>query len=126
MAAPDKGLSGISIWLSVVLLSGIFVLPFVPGQKTKRPASEMQAAPIGSVSGATKIVDVEASNDGPDAGASADVVKDAWTQSELTSGLRECLRLLAPVAADVAPAAPIKKGALAREKKKTRWFCAGL
>lgn len=111
MAAPDKGLSGISIWLSLALLSGIVVLPFVPSQKTKRPASEMQAAPIGSVSGATKIVDVATTKDDPAAGASGELVKDAWTQSELTSGLRECLRLLAPVAADVAPAAPIKKGA---------------
>ena len=111
MTAPDKGLSGISIWLSLALLSGVVVLPFLPGQKTNRPASEMQTAPTGSLSGATKIPDAATTKKSPDAGASGEVVKDAWTQSELTSGLRECLRLLAPVTADVALAAPIKKGA---------------
>ena len=111
MAAPDKGLSGISIWLSLVLLAGIVVLPFLPGDDAKQPAPGGQTAPIGSVSGATKIPDATASRgDGEDT-ATGEMVEEAWTQAELTGGLRECLRLLAPIAADVNLAEPIKKGA---------------
>ncbi len=111
MAAPDKGLSGISIWLSLVLLAGIVVLPFLPGDGAKQPAPGGQTAPIGSVSGATKSPDATASGrDGEDT-VTGEMVEEPWTQAELTSGLRECLRLLAPIAADVNLAEPIKKGA---------------
>jgi len=111
MASPDKGLTGISIWLSLALLAGVVVLPFLPGLNANRPTSKEQAAPIGSVSGATKIPDAAASRKGADAAASDDVIEEPWTQAELTAGLRECLRLLAPVVADVELAEPIKKGA---------------
>ncbi|MGI9404170.1 MAG: extensin family protein, partial [Hyphomicrobium sp.] len=111
MASPDKGLSGISIWLSLALLAGVVVMPFLPGHKTNRPTSGEQTAPIGSVSGATKIPDATKSkNDAVDA-ASGEVVEEAWTQAELTAGLRECLALLAPISADIELAEPIKKGA---------------
>jgi hypothetical protein len=111
MAAPDKGLSGISIWLSLALLAGIVVLPFLPGDDAKQPAPGGQTAPIGSVSGATNSSDATASRgDGEDT-ATGEMVEEAWTQAELTGGLRECLRLLAPIAVDVNLAEPIKKGA---------------
>ena len=88
MAAPDKGLSGISIWLSLVLLAGIVVLPFLPGDGAKQPAPGGQTAPIGSVSGATKSPDATASGgDGEDT-VTGERVDEAWTQAELTGALR--------------------------------------
>ena len=48
---------------------------------------------------------------GADAEASGDIAGEAWTQAEQTAGLRECLKLLAPIAADVEIVSPIKKGA---------------
>lgn len=111
MAVQDKGLSGISIWLSLALLAGIVVLPFLPGDDAKQPAPGGQTAPIGSVSGATKIPDAAASRRHGEDTASGEVAKEVWTQAELTGGLRECLGLLAPIAADVNLVEPIKKGA---------------
>jgi len=110
MSSPDKGLSGISIWLSVAILAGVVVLPFLPGHEANRPVSGERTAPIGSVSGATRIPDTTASGKGADDAASGQGVEETWTQAELTAGLRECLRLLAPVAADVKLAEPIKVG----------------
>ena len=111
MASPDKGLSGISIWLSLALLAGVVVLPFLPGHNSNRPTSEGRTAPNGSVSGATKIPDAPTPPKSVEAAASGDLIEESWTQAELTAGLRECLRLLAPVAADIELAEPIKKGA---------------
>lgn len=111
MAVPDKGLSGISIWLSLALLAGIVVLPFLPGHDAEQQAPGEQSAPTGSVSGATKRPGAGASRKEVEAPASGDVVEESWTQAELANGLRKCLLLLAPIAADVDLAEPIKKGA---------------
>jgi len=111
MASPDKGLSGISIWLSLALLAGVVVLPFLPGHNSNRPTSAGRTSPNGSVSGATKIPDAPTPPKSVESAASGDVIEESWTQAELTAGLRECLRLLAPVAADIELAEPIKKGA---------------
>lgn len=111
MASPDKGLSGISIWLSLALLTGVVVLPFLPGHNSNRPTSAGRTAPNGSVSGSTKVPDAPILPKSVEAAASGDVIEEFWTQAELTAGLRECLRLLAPVAADIELVEPMKKGA---------------
>jgi hypothetical protein len=47
----------------------------------------------------------------PTGGKPVEPVPDVWTEAEQAAGLRECLRLLAPVAAEVTIAPPMKKGA---------------
>lgn len=78
---------------------------------TAPPPGSQQAAPTHSPPGA------HASNAPP--AASPQVVPlpepappppDVWTDAEVIEGLRECVRLLAPIAAEIEVAEPLKKG----------------
>ncbi len=101
MASTDKALSRASAGITLVLLAGIAVLPFLPAHKIDRPAP-LAAAPQNVPQGAQTDHATSAPEIPP--------AEDVWTDAELAAGLRECVRLLAPVAAEVALQEPIKHG----------------
>jgi hypothetical protein len=112
MASTDKALSRASAGITLILLAGIAALPFLPAPKVDRPATAAAAR------GETRPAMAAAGQNAP-AGAhdhaaaespSAAPAEDVWTDAELAAGLRECVRLLAPVAAEVTLEEPIKHG----------------
>ena len=133
MVSKGKLLGRLSDWSTLVVLAGIVVLPFLPGHATDpvRPAVRAKAparvasqavAPTPTAPAPTPPVS-DAPHDAPqakttpaiapatpDASAPAAPVPDVWTDAQQAAGLRECLRLLAPLAADVDLEEPIKKG----------------
>jgi hypothetical protein len=109
MASTDKALGRASAGITLMLLAGIAALAFLPARKIDRPAPAATAA----APGVEKRAAVAAPAQNAAAGAQADQAapaEDVWTDAELAAGLRECVRLLAPVAAEVALEEPIKHG----------------
>jgi hypothetical protein len=107
MASTDKALSRASAGITLVLLAGIAALPFLPAHKVGRTppaaASRVQTRP--AVAAAAQNAPAVAAES-----PSAAPAEDVWTDAELAAGLRECVQLLAPVAAEVALEQPIKHG----------------
>jgi hypothetical protein len=124
MASKDKTLGRLSDWSTLVVLVGIAVLPLLPGQKSDpapakappsvdaRPRAQAPAAPAAPVAPApAQPSPAQGQLAAPDAVAVAvPPVPDVWTDAEQAAGLRECLRLLAPVAAEIDLDEPIKHG----------------
>jgi hypothetical protein len=114
MASKDKMLGRLSDWSTLVVIVGVAALPLLPGHYIARapskapprvearpaPVAPTQAHPAGQVSQPAT----------PDTGTQSAPVPDVWTEAEQAAGLRECLRLLAPVAAEVTLDEPIRRG----------------
>lgn len=118
MASTDKTLGRLSVWASVVLLVGLTALPFLPA----RHAAPVKPRAPETRSGAP--ADTPAKQTTPEAAAApnksaavepapegAAPAPEVWSEAEIAGGLRECLALLAPVAADITLEEPVRKGA---------------
>jgi hypothetical protein len=111
MASTDKALGRLSAWSTLLVLAGVAALPLLPAHKLERdgvpPRTDVQApahAPAeGSTAAPQTAPDLPKSDQAP-----AEPVADVWTETEQAAALRECLRLLAPVAADIALEEPLK------------------
>jgi hypothetical protein len=130
MASKDKALGRVSDWSTLAMMAGISVLPLLPGQTIDRsptkapqrvaeqpvatPASEAPprvAAQAVAPAPAEPTDKVPASQPAtPVTSPAAEPVEDVWTDAEQAAGLRECLRVLAPVAAEIELQEPIKRG----------------
>jgi len=118
MAPADKTLGRISKAATLALLGGLLALPFLPApeqaprpapQSVQRKASRPPSKPPAQVTPEEKPVAPEAREPATDA-AQSQQEEDVWTEAEVAGGLRECLRLLAPMTAEVELEEPIKKG----------------
>lgn len=124
MASKDKLLGRLSACATLVALGGILIVPFMPVREAKR-VEDMRAnlmrpadtrpsgmAPMDQFAAKAVPAPQAPVQSAPAAGANAPVVPvpDVWTEAEQAAGLRECLRLLAPVAAEVTIEQPMKKG----------------
>jgi hypothetical protein len=128
MASKDRLLARVSEWSTLVVLAGITTLPLLLPEHKRPPVHHAPAvtappprvethaavppAPAVTTSRAPAEVapkPVATPQTGPAAPA-GEPVPDVWTEAEQTAGLRECLRLLAPIAAEVELDEPIKKG----------------
>ena len=130
MASKDKILSRVSDWTTLVMMTGIAVLPLLPGytiepartqtpprvtaiEPAVRPPPTATAIPPAS---ATPAATVTAARESPPAQQPAAVAAtpppepDVWTDAQQAAGLRECLRVLAPIATEVELDVPVKKG----------------
>lgn len=110
MASTDKALGRLSAWSTLLVLAGIAALPLLPAHNLQRanapPQTDAQApaqAPAEGSAAAPQTAPALTKSD-----ASAEPVADVWTVAEQAAALRECLRLLAPVAVDVALEEPVK------------------
>lgn len=122
MASKDKLLGRLSACATLVALGGILIVPFMPVREAKRvddmrgnvmrPADTRPSAMAPTDQFAAKTVPAPQApvQSAPAPGADAPVAPDVWTEAEQAAGLRECLRLLAPVAAEVTIEQPMKKG----------------
>jgi hypothetical protein len=129
MASKDKTLGRVSDWSTLIMMAGIAALGLLPGNKldhapTKAPprlaarAVAPTPAPEAPPRVATPAIAPTPAPDAthvsqpapPTVGPAAEPVEDVWTDAELAAGLRECVRLLAPIAAEIALEEPIKRG----------------
>ncbi len=125
MASKDRLLARVSEWSTLVVLAGITTLPLLPPQHKGQPvhhAPAVAAAPPriethAAVPPAPAVTPSPAPAEvapkpaaTPQTSPAAGPVPDAWTDAEQAAGLRGCLRLLAPIAAEVELDEPIKKG----------------
>ena len=117
------------------MMAGIAMLPLLPGQKIERTASRSQppaaaatSAPVASAKSPTGVGPAEVAvpvrpvrQDPPPSPPAAQLaspatqpvpppVEDVWTDAQQAAGLRECLRVLAPIATEVELDVPVKKG----------------
>ncbi len=131
MASKDKTLGRVSDWTTLVMMAGFTLLPLMPSQKpepqrttpparvtTIKPAApplrvavtEPDEAPAPAAPAPTVAApDVTKPAEAP-AAANVAPEPDVWTDAQQAEGLRECLRLLAPVNAEVTLEDPVKKG----------------
>ncbi len=118
MAPADRTLGRISKAATLALLGGLLALPFLPApkqaprpapQSVQRKASRPPPKPPAQVTPEEKRVAPESRKPATDA-AQSQPEEDVWSEAEVAGGLRECLRLLAPITAEVEIEEPIKKG----------------
>jgi hypothetical protein len=118
MAPLDKTLGRVSKAATLALLGGLLALPFLPApdqaprtapQSVQRNAGRPPAKAPVQQTPAEKPAAPEARAPATDS-AQLEPKDDVWNEAEVAGGLRECLRLLAPVAAEVVIEEPIKKG----------------
>src|SRR5438876_1197539 len=93
-AALSELLASVSTNLSIALVLGLAALPVIPHDYA--PAARASAPPAPPAD--TK----------PDTAQAEPPKPDVWTEAEVIAGLRECVRLLAPIAADVEVSEPVK------------------
>ena len=138
MASTDKVLGRLSDWSTLVLLAGIAALPLLaraalractgqdagacpvhaaqlspmpPSARRRRRQRRPHRACDRSHAKSRRRSDRPVPTREPAAaGPTATPAPDVWTEAERAAGLRECLRLLAPVAAEVALEEPMKHG----------------
>lgn len=91
MSSTDKALSRGSACATLILLAGIAALPFLPARKSEPPGTGTAAPGTAGSSPTAPVV-------------------DAWTDAEVAAELRECVRLLGPVAVDVVLQKPMRQG----------------
>jgi len=112
MASTDKMLGRLSAGCTLAALTGVVILPLLPAQQTKRaelpPQGAARAIAKAPAQGAR--LSPQANPEATGESAPPKPVEDAWTEAELAAGLRECVRLLAPIAADAVLEVPIKRG----------------
>lgn len=114
MASTDKVLGRASKWATLVLLGGVLAVPFLPAPKRVERASPKTTERIAPVvppaaRGAPGAEKPARAAVAPEAGE-AEPVEDIWSESEIASGLRKCLSLMAPISAEVTLEEPIRKG----------------
>ncbi len=136
MASTDKTLANVSAWISLAALAGLVVIPLfftredappapaapranppaavnAPVQPSPAPPQSSQAQPP-----STTVPKTESGANAPAASppaanapaATAPPAPDVWTDAEQAAGLRECVRLLAPVAVEVQLDTPMRRG----------------
>lgn len=117
MASKDKVLARVSEWSTLAVLAGVAGLALVLPQDEVRhdptaapPRVETPPAAQAPADAAADTVPVKPVATQQASPPAETVVVDAWTDAEQAAGLRECLRLLAPIAAEVELDEPIKKG----------------
>jgi hypothetical protein len=120
MPPKDKMLARLSDWATLAVFAGIVVVVLLPGprpspKRDQAPAvtppriNKMQPAappPAASARDTVQRKPSEPSGETPP----AKPVVDAWTKAEEAAGLRACLRLMAPIAAEITLEEPMKKG----------------
>jgi hypothetical protein len=114
MASADKTLGRVSAWSTLVLLAGIVGLMFLPEHKSDsgsnaKPQGSAQTVATAPPPGQPAPAKTDPAGN-PAGNSTANPADDVWTEAELTAALRECVRLLAPVAAEVALDEPMKHG----------------
>lgn len=127
MASIDKPLGRLSAWLSALGFAGLVALAFLPARTSgPAPPKTAVASPPAAASPKVATPQVQApqapssspvppgapapATPGAPAAAPAAPPPDVWTPDELAAGLRQCLRLLAPVSADIELQDPMKHG----------------
>jgi hypothetical protein len=107
MASTDKALGRLSAWSTLLVLASIAALPLLPARQPERagvsPQTDAPAPAQGPPAAPQTAPAMPKSDQAP-----AEPVADVWTEAEQAAALRECLRLLAPVAADIALEEPLK------------------
>jgi len=119
MASTDILLARLSACASLAALIGLAALPMLPAHKAQpvaavRPAETQPASPSTAML-APPANDANDANDATDAAAPAasepaEAIPDTWTDAEQAAALRECVRLLAPVVAEITILDPFRKG----------------
>jgi hypothetical protein len=124
MASTDKMLGRLSAWSTGVLLVGVAAFPFLPGSKIERPPTKPPAVAVPKPAATTPaptplaLPPAEPARQPAPAGAQPAALPatapvappDVWTEQEQAAALRACVRLLAPVKAEVTLMEPIKHG----------------
>ncbi|CAN1724387.1 Extensin-like C-terminal domain-containing protein [Hyphomicrobium sp. 1Nfss2.1] len=121
----DGSLSRASSWMSYVAFVGIVALAYLPPRASLPPpaaVSPKAAAPVPTVStpaapASAKVTAPAVAPVGPAAVPAASAAAtpspppaDVWTPEQVNAGLRQCIQLLAPAAAEVELEEPMKKG----------------
>ncbi|MCZ7594898.1 MAG: extensin family protein [Hyphomicrobium sp.] len=137
IASVDKTLSRISTWMTYVAFAGVMALAFLPARTaapvpaTKAVPAEPAAALAAPAQGAASLIADPVPGASPSAAPATPAAAavspgtggapsaattppapppDVWTPEESAAGLRQCVQLLAPMAADVAMEEPMKRG----------------
>jgi hypothetical protein len=136
MASTDKTLANMSTWISLAALAGLVVIPIffthedappAPPAPRAKPAPAVNAPALPSPSpplsaqappanapklepGANAPPANAPTANAPAAGAPATPTPDVWTDAEQVAGLRDCVRLLAPLALEVDLDTPMRHG----------------
>jgi len=130
IASVDRSLSRFSSWMSGAAFAGLVALAFLPprggphdGPTVVPPLADaaksrpQTAVAAPAPAGGTAVVAPPPAPATPAApggtapsGTASALPPDTWTPDELTAGLRQCLRLLAPRAADIELEQPMKHG----------------
>jgi hypothetical protein len=110
MASTDKVLGRASKWATLVLLGGVLAVPFLPAPKTTERIAPVAPHAVRSAPGAEKPARAAAPAAVAPGAGEAEPVEGVWSESEIASGLRKCLSLMAPISAEVTLEEPIKKG----------------
>ncbi len=137
MASTDKTLGNLSAWISLAALAGLVVIPLyfthedappppppprvkpapavnAPAAPSPSPPQTAQVPPTPVPAASTPTANAPTANappaNAPVAGAPATPAPDVWTEAEQVAGLRDCVRLLAPLALEVDLDTPMRHG----------------
>jgi len=123
MASTDKALANLSAWISLAALAGLVAIPLFfahegvppPPPRAKPPLAAN--APAQSAPSPPHSVQTPLSANAPGAAApgttappASATAPDVWTDAEQVAGLRDCLRLLAPLALEIDVDTPMRHG----------------
>jgi hypothetical protein len=137
MASTDKALDNLSAWISLAALAGLVAIRLffahedvppphqrakpplaanAPAQSAPSPSRSVQTppsanAPAAAAPGTTSPPNApSAAAPGATAPPASATAPDVWTDAEQVAGLRDCLRLLAPLALEIDVDVPIRHG----------------
>ena len=137
MASTDKALANLSAWISLAALAGLVAIPLffahegvpppppraklppaanAPAQSSPPPPHSVQTppsanAPAVAAPGTTSPPNApSAAAPGATAPPAPATAPDVWTDAEQVAGLRDCLRLLAPLALEIDVDTPMRHG----------------
>lgn len=124
IASVDRSLSRISSWMSYVAFAGMVTLAFLPARSvptnmTTKAGPAAASAKGTSADQAAKVAAVHPAPSAPTSSAAPTPAPnstapapppDVWTPEELAAGLRKCVQLLAPAAANIELEEPMKHG----------------
>ncbi len=137
MASTDKALANLSAWISLAALAGLVAISLffahegvpppppraklppaanAPAQSSPSPPHGVQAppsanAPAVAAPGTTSPPNApSAAAPGATAPPASATAPDVWTDAEQVAGLRDCLRLLAPLALEIDVDTPMRHG----------------
>ena len=118
-ASKGKTLARLSDWATLAVLAGGVGVVLLPGHRpspkadhppTVAPRAEVQPTGRAPAPPALGSPPSKSSDTSPEKSPTEPVV-DAWSKAEEAAGLRECLRLMAPIAAEITLEEPMRKGA---------------